>query len=93
MKILYFTALLSIAPFFIQSLSADVGAFETKEVDQHSFTSPDKTAVLSVSLERIDRAKIRQVDVGENKVSEAWLGKRQLPSDVFDLFILTQDRR
>ena len=78
----YSTTLLAIAALSMQSVSADVGAFETKEVDQNSFTSPDKTAVLSVSLERIDRDKIRQVDMGKNKAPAAWIRKRQLPEDV-----------
>ena len=63
-------------------LHADVHPFESKKTDQLTVTTPDKTVSLTVSLERINREKIREVQKGENEEPEAWLGDRRIPSGV-----------
>lgn len=82
MKTLALTSLLAVSALCTHHAAADVGAYEREEVNKNTFTSPDKTAVLTVSMERIDRKQIKQVNMGKNKAPEAWLGKRKLPSDV-----------
>ena len=61
---------------------ADVSPFERESVDKLTVTSDDGTAKLTVSLERIDREKIRHVYKGKDQAPEAWIGKRRLPSEI-----------
>lgn len=82
MKIFSLTALCTCLVASSHIAIADETQFETKDVDQLTATSPDGTATLSVSLERIDRDKIRQVSTGKETPPEAWLGKRKLPSGI-----------
>lgn len=79
---LFLPLLVVTALFCGHSALADANPFETKPTNQHTFTSPDKTAVLEVALERIDRDKIRRVEKGEEQPPEAWLGKRKLPEGI-----------
>ena len=61
---------------------ADVNPFGRERTDKLTVTSSDGTATLTVSLERIDREKIRRVDKGIGKPPEAWSGNRRLPVDI-----------
>lgn len=61
---------------------ADVEYFERKETDTLTIVSMDESTTLTVSIERIDRDQIREVNKGENKKSEAWFGDQQLPSAI-----------
>jgi len=66
----------------IMSASADVNPFEAERTDKLTVVSADETAQLTVSMERLDREKIKRIDKGRDQEPEAWLGKRQLPSGI-----------
>ena len=66
----------------IPFVQADVEPFETEPTNQLTVQSPDGTSSLTVSLERIDKDKIRRVEKGKEQPPEAWLGKRLLPEGI-----------
>ena len=73
-------AILTLSGLSIDKVSADTDLFESEEINYNSFTSLNKTAVLTVSLERLKRDNIRHIDKGSE--IEAWSGERKLPSDI-----------
>jgi len=84
MKIISVRASLSAVIFaaIIPLAQADVGPFETEPTNQLTVKSPDGTSSLTVSLERIDKKKIRKVEKGKEQPPEAWLGERKLPEGI-----------
>ena len=80
MKIIATMALLTLSGVSIDKVSSDTDLLESEEINQNSFTSLDKTAVLTVPLERFKRESIRHIDKGSE--IEAWSGERKLPSDI-----------
>lgn len=64
----------------ISASYADIERFSLEDTDTLTIKSEDGSATLRVSVERLDRDKIKTVEKGEE--FSVWYGKRQMPFDV-----------